>query len=459
MHDPTSSSKRRSRCSRRRRRRRPGCVLAAPVRPGRALAGAGGAALPMLRPRDAAAAGLASPLRPTRACWSGVPGRRQRRPQHARPGRGRSTRPVRGAAAQPGHPGRLAAPRRRRLGPAPEAGHGSTTLPAAGGWRSCRARACRLRTCRTSRPPPRSCRAGWRTRTGTGWLGRFVDGLPDGERGAGDVGGHLGADVFCRPAGPHHVRPERRLDVGRRPVRPGRRRAVRRRVRLRRRLQRARRLGRPRERHRSLRAADAATLSRAFDQGAGPPGLAHDLLVAARLINLDLGARVVGVTVGGFDTHTTQAGPARHADAGPRRRHRDVLRQPGPGASSAAPPCSCSPSSDDGPQANGALGTDHGTAAPMLVVGDNVKGGLARRRSRPRSPRRPRQPGARRSTSERSTPTCCDGWLRRRRPAGPRRELRWARPLRGGSGQKRSYRAGRTGPLSVSAPQLSRWPM
>ena len=119
---------------------------------------------------------------------------------------------------------------------------------------------------------------------------------------------------------------------------------------------------------------DAATLSRAFAQGAGPPSLAHDLLVAARLINLNLGTRVVGVTVGGFDTHTTQAGQHEvlmqalddaievfFANLAPSFQRRTTMLV----------------QSEFGrrPHSNGALGTDHGTAAPMIVVGENVKGG------------------------------------------------------------------------------------
>jgi uncharacterized protein (DUF1501 family) len=121
--------------------------------------------------------------------------------------------------------------------------------------------------------------------------------------------------------------------------------------------------------------ADATTMVAAFDGGAGKPGLAHDLLLAARLINLDVGARVICVTTGGFDTHTTQT--ATHdvllsrldaaldvffANLHPAfQRRTAVLVQSEFGRR---------------PHANGALGTDHGTAAPMLLVGENVRGGV-----------------------------------------------------------------------------------
>jgi uncharacterized protein (DUF1501 family) len=121
--------------------------------------------------------------------------------------------------------------------------------------------------------------------------------------------------------------------------------------------------------------AEATTFATAFEGTSGERGLGHDLLLAARLINLDVGARAVCVTTGGFDTHTTQSG--RHgsllagldravdgffANLDPRFHGRTaVLVQSEFGRR---------------PHTNGALGTDHGTAAPMLLVGDNVRGGV-----------------------------------------------------------------------------------
>jgi uncharacterized protein (DUF1501 family) len=120
---------------------------------------------------------------------------------------------------------------------------------------------------------------------------------------------------------------------------------------------------------------ETATMVQLFEGGAGSGGLAHDLLLAARLINLDVGARTIAVTVGGFDTHTTQV-PQQEAllqklDAAvevffanlqPRFHGRTAMLV----------------QSEFGrrPHANGALGTDHGTAAPMLLIGPNVVGGV-----------------------------------------------------------------------------------
>ena len=61
-------------------------------------------------------------------------------------------------------------------------------------------------------------------------------------------------------------------------------------------------------------------------------------------------------------------------------------------------------------QANAALGTDHGTAAPMLVIGDNVAA-ASTPRPRPRTPRRAGQHRRPRSTSGRSTPALLRPWL------------------------------------------------
>lgn len=100
------------------------------------------------------------------------------------------------------------------------------------------------------------------------------------------------------------------------------------------------------------------------------------LKLAAQLIDADLGARVFYVSIGGFDTHAGQA-PA-HTNLMNQlstammaffkdmaaRGHRDrVLMMT---------------FSEFGRRAreNGSKGTDHGSAAPMLLVGGKVKAGL-----------------------------------------------------------------------------------
>lgn len=130
-----------------------------------------------------------------------------------------------------------------------------------------------------------------------------------------------------------------------------------------------------------LGTAGAAAIDRStrlqplFDPALPDRGLVSQLDLAARLVNADLGIRVIDVALSGFDTHQAQAD--RHApllaelDAGierffgtlAARWHRQVVlmtfsefgRSPG---------------------ANASGGTDHGTASTMLVVGDRVVGGL-----------------------------------------------------------------------------------
>ena len=101
----------------------------------------------------------------------------------------------------------------------------------------------------------------------------------------------------------------------------------------------------------------------------------QQLVLAAHLINANLGIRVIDTALDGFDTHSDQ--PAWHAtlmgrldgaiDAfyaalAPRWRSQVTLMT----------------FSEFGrrPDQNGDNGTDHGTASPVLVIGDHVNGGL-----------------------------------------------------------------------------------
>lgn len=103
--------------------------------------------------------------------------------------------------------------------------------------------------------------------------------------------------------------------------------------------------------------------------------LLPDLTLAARLINADLGLRVLGVSHGSYDLHDgmgwaypellTQLDDAIDAfftALKPELRDQVTIMT----------------FSEFGRtvRANGSGGTDHGTAAPQLVIGDNVKGGL-----------------------------------------------------------------------------------
>lgn len=104
--------------------------------------------------------------------------------------------------------------------------------------------------------------------------------------------------------------------------------------------------------------------------------LANHLRLAAQLIDGGLGARLFYVTLDGFDTHAGQAGPhanllrevsdaitAFYRDLS-ERGHRDRLL--------------IMTFSEFGRRAqeNGSRGTDHGSGAPMFLVGGRVKPGL-----------------------------------------------------------------------------------
>ncbi|QXC63313.1 DUF1501 domain-containing protein [Aquihabitans sp. G128] len=103
--------------------------------------------------------------------------------------------------------------------------------------------------------------------------------------------------------------------------------------------------------------------------------LASQLTVVARLINANLGIRVFNASLGSFDTHENEA-------------YRHALLLGDLDAAIDAFYATLSPAwakrvaiitfSEFGRriEANGSNGTDHGTASVSLVIGDNVKGGL-----------------------------------------------------------------------------------
>jgi len=131
--------------------------------------------------------------------------------------------------------------------------------------------------------------------------------------------------------------------------------------------------------------AFAATMARQLDvatevapafTGTFPPrGLERDLTVAARLINANIGLRVLDIGRGGFDHHDNEPS-----------KHQDLLRDLNIGiqnfyatlAPEFADRVTMLTVSEFGrtPGSNASLGTDHGTAAPLFVIGQQVKGGL-----------------------------------------------------------------------------------
>jgi uncharacterized protein (DUF1501 family) len=103
---------------------------------------------------------------------------------------------------------------------------------------------------------------------------------------------------------------------------------------------------------------------------------AEDLRTVAALVHGGLGTRVYYVSFGGFDTHNNQRGRhdnlMRQLDPALAAFHADLRAQ---GLSERVLVLSFS---EFGRRVheNGSLGTDHGVAGPMFLLGDGVKGGL-----------------------------------------------------------------------------------
>lgn len=105
-------------------------------------------------------------------------------------------------------------------------------------------------------------------------------------------------------------------------------------------------------------------------------GLAQKLQSVARVIASDLGTRLFFVSLGGFDTHSQQAGTHQNLLAelsgAVDAFFRDLEDQ------QLADRVTLMTFSEFGRRVdeNGSLGTDHGAASQMFVVGPQVKGGL-----------------------------------------------------------------------------------
>lgn len=123
-------------------------------------------------------------------------------------------------------------------------------------------------------------------------------------------------------------------------------------------------------------AMDLALRLRPAYQGVRPEGrLRGQLELCARLVNADLGIRVLGTALGGFDTHAAQ--PAVHAAL------LAELDQAVEAFFAALAPAwrlrvTLMTFSEFGrrPADNDTAGTDHGTAAPMFLVGARVRPGI-----------------------------------------------------------------------------------
>ncbi len=105
-------------------------------------------------------------------------------------------------------------------------------------------------------------------------------------------------------------------------------------------------------------------------------GLGQQLKTVAQLIQADLGTRVYFVTLGGFDTHADQLGAhtalVTELSTALRAFYTDLK---GHGLSQRVLTATFSEFGRRVKE-NGSLGTDHGVAGPMFLIGDAVKGGI-----------------------------------------------------------------------------------
>lgn len=106
---------------------------------------------------------------------------------------------------------------------------------------------------------------------------------------------------------------------------------------------------------------------------------AQSLRLVAQIIAGGLGTQILYVTIGGFDTHAEQNTARVHhpmllesVDKGLSAFYQDISQL------GVADNILLMTFSEFGRRVreNGSLGTDHGTAAPMFVIGNRVKGGL-----------------------------------------------------------------------------------
>lgn len=104
--------------------------------------------------------------------------------------------------------------------------------------------------------------------------------------------------------------------------------------------------------------------------------LGEVLKVAAALVSARVGTRVISVELGGFDTHNNQRpthdAVMRKLDAGLGAFLRDIHDT----AAGREVLVVCFSEFGRRVKENGSKGTDHGVAAPMLVFGTRVRGGL-----------------------------------------------------------------------------------
>jgi uncharacterized protein (DUF1501 family) len=103
--------------------------------------------------------------------------------------------------------------------------------------------------------------------------------------------------------------------------------------------------------------------------------LLADMTLAARLVNLNVGTRVIGVSYGDFDTHANQAG--RHNDLMARldAAVEAFFNTLDPAFSGRTTVLTMSEFGRRG-RSNSSGGTDHGAASSLLAIGGRVRGGV-----------------------------------------------------------------------------------
>ena len=110
-------------------------------------------------------------------------------------------------------------------------------------------------------------------------------------------------------------------------------------------------------------------------EGEASNGLTRDMQEVARLVNAGAPARVYGVSLGGFDTHAGELG--QHAQLMAYLDQALTAFSASIAANPRGQKVTVVVYSEFGRrvQVNGSDGTDHGMAAPVLVLGPQVKGG------------------------------------------------------------------------------------
>jgi uncharacterized protein (DUF1501 family) len=121
----------------------------------------------------------------------------------------------------------------------------------------------------------------------------------------------------------------------------------------------------------------AAGYSSSIQYPTDPFGQALQLV--SQILSGGLGTQVMHVSIGGFDTHASQdsagtnhPGLLTAVDGGLKAFYDDLVEQ------NLAKDVTIMSFSEFGRRVkeNGSQGTDHGTAAPMFIIGDNVQGGI-----------------------------------------------------------------------------------